>query len=324
MDALGRKVDYLRISITDRCNERCLYCLPEGYSDWKPREEILSYEEILRVARIATSLGFRKFRVTGGEPLVRRDLVPFIEKLSAIEGVEFIGLSTNGVRLAPLARPLRDAGVSAVNISLDALTPSVYRGITRGDIAPVLEGIRAALDAGFERVKLNAVLIRGMNEDEILPLIHFAAEHHVTLRFIELMPVSSTEMLTEKNFLSAGEVMQRLRQHDTLTPLGEVQLGHGPARYYRLEKIGATIGFIGAMTNLHFCDSCNKIRLTADGKIRPCLGNHGEYDLRNALRNGSADGQIAEIFRLALHEKPPEHIFRHNYQPNRIMTAIGG
>lgn len=324
MNALGRKVDYLRISITDRCNERCLYCLPEGYADWKPREEILSYEEILRAARIAASLGFRKFRITGGEPLVRRDIVPFIEKLSAIEGVEFIGLSTNAVRLAPLANQLRDAGVQSVNISLDALTPSVYRAITRGDIAPALEGIRAALDAGFERVKLNAVLIRGMNEDEILPLIHFAAEHHVTLRFIELMPISSTEMLTEKNFLSAGEVMQRLREHDTLTPLGEVQLGHGPARYYRLEKIGATIGFIGAITNLHFCDDCNKIRLTADGKIRPCLGNHGEYDLRNALRNNSTDDQIAEIFRLALREKPPEHIFRDNYQPSRIMTAIGG
>jgi cyclic pyranopterin phosphate synthase len=324
MDAFGRNVDYLRISITDRCNERCLYCLPEGYSDWKPREEILTYEEILRVARVAASLGFRKFRVTGGEPLVRRDIVAFIHQLAKIPGVKFIGLSTNGVRLAPLATLLREAGVNSVNISLDALTPSVYRAITRGDVAPVLEGIRAAIAAGFEKVKLNAVLIRGVNESEILPLINFAAEHHLLLRFIELMPVSMTEVLTEKNFLSANEVMRRLSAHDTLTPLGEVQLGHGPARYYRLENIGATIGFIGAMTNRHFCDACNKIRLTADGKIRPCLGNHGEYDLRTALRNGSSDADLAEIFHLALREKPPEHIFRNNYKPDRIMTAIGG
>jgi len=331
MDALGRNVDYLRISITDRCNERCLYCLPEGYSDWKTRDEILTYEEILRVARVAASLGFTKFRVTGGEPLVRRDVVPFIRRLSQVSNLQsqipnphFVGLSTNGVRLAPLARLLREAGVQSVNISLDALTPSVYRAITHGNVEPVLEGIREAARAGFERVKLNAVLIRGMNENEIWPLITFAAEHNLLLRFIELMPVSTTEMLTEKNFFPIGEAMERIREHDTLTPLGEVQLGHGPARYYKLEKTGSIIGFIGAMTNLHFCDACNKIRLTADGKIRPCLGNHGEYDLRAALRNNSRDEDIAEIFRLALHEKPPEHIFRDNYKPSRIMTAIGG
>jgi cyclic pyranopterin phosphate synthase len=324
MEAPQRKVDYLRISITDRCNERCLYCLPEGYSDWKTREEILTYEEILRVARVAASLGFRKFRVTGGEPLVRRDVVPFIRSLSQIPTVEYIGVSTNGVRLAPLARLLRQAGVQSLNISLDALTPSVYRAITRGDVAPVLEGIREAVHAGFERVKLNTVLLRGMNENEIWPLVTFAAEHNLLLRFIELMPVSTGQMLTEKNFFPVADAMKLIGEHDTLTPLGEVRLGHGPARYYRLEKTGSTIGFIGAMTNLHFCDACNKIRLTADGKIRPCLGNHGEYDLRAALRNGSSDAALAEIFRLAIHEKPPEHIFRDNYKPDRIMTAIGG
>ena len=341
MDALGRKVDYLRISITDRCNERCLYCMPEGFSDWKERSEILSYEEILRVARVATDFGFRKFRVTGGEPLVRRDVVKFIRWLSEISGVQTIGMTTNGTRIAPLARPLREAGLKTINISLDALTPSVYHAITHGELEPVLKGIRAAIEAGFERVKLNMVLIRGMNEGEIWPMIQFAAEHQVILRFIELMPVSLTEMLSEKNFLPVGEVMRRIAERETMTPLdhpspptgggrqgdsalNEVRLGHGPARYYRLEKTGVTVGFIGAITNLHFCDACNKIRLTADGKIRPCLGNHGEYDLKAALREDGRDEAIAAVFRKALAEKPPEHLFRNNYQPERIMTAIGG
>ncbi len=323
-DGTGRSVDYLRISITDRCNERCLYCMPEGFADWKERDEILSFEEILRVARVAAKLGFRKFRVTGGEPLVRKSAPELIAELARIPGVESIGMTTNATRLASLARPLREAGLKTVNISLDALTPSVYRRITGGDVNAVLEGIYAAMNAGFEKVKLNMVLIRGMNENEIRPVLHFAAEHRLALRFIELMPVSLTEMLSEKNFLPAGEVMQRLAEHDTLTPLGEVRLGHGPAKYYRLEKIGVTVGFIGAITNLHFCEACNKIRLTADGKIRPCLGNHGEYDLKPALRGEGGEAAIREIFQQALAEKPPEHLFRENYQPSRIMTAIGG
>ena len=320
----GRNIDYLRISITDRCNERCLYCMPEGFSAWKERADILSYEEILRVVRVAAKLGFRKFRVTGGEPLVRKDVPGFIRRLSEIPGVEAIGLSTNGTRLAPVARSLRHAGLRTVNISLDALTPSVYRRITGGDVAAVLDGIRAAIDAGFEQIKLNMVLIRGMNEEEIWPLVHFAAEHHLVLRFIELMPVSLTAVLNEENFLPAGEVMNRLSKRDTLVPLEKIRLGHGPARYYRMEKTGVTVGFIGAITNLHFCEACNKIRLTADGKIRPCLGDHGEHDLKPAFRQINSDAAVTKIFQRALAEKPLEHLFRNNYQPGRIMTAIGG
>jgi cyclic pyranopterin phosphate synthase len=324
MQAPARTVDYLRISITDRCNERCLYCMPEGFKGWQERSEVLTYEEILRVASVAAGMGFRKFRVTGGEPLVRRDVPAFVKKLAAIPGVRAIGMTTNGTKLAPVARELRESGLRAINISLDALTPSVYRRITGGEIGPVLEGIKTAASAGFERVKLNMVLIRGMNEDEIWPVIHFAAEHQLVLRFIELMPVSLTEMLNEKNFLPAGEVQRMLASRDRLLPLDEVRLGHGPARYFRLERIGVTVGFIGAITNLHFCDACNKMRLTADGMIRPCLGNHGEFDLKPALRGGGTDADIREIFQAALGAKPPEHLFRDNYQPSRIMTAIGG
>lgn len=319
-----RTVDYLRISITDRCNERCLYCMPRGFNGWQERGEILSYEEILRVCSVAARVGFRKFRVTGGEPLVRKDVPGFVGRLSKIPGVRAIGMTTNGTRLAPAAKALREAGLRAINISLDALTPSIYRRITGGEVGPVLEGIRAAARAGFERVKLNMVLIRGMNEDEIWPIVRFAAEHDLVLRFIELMPVSLTEMLNEKNFLPVGEVMRILSGRDRLFPMGEVRLGHGPARYFQLEKTGVTVGFIGAITNLHFCEACNKVRLTADGKIRPCLGNHGEYDLKPALRGGGSDDDLHEIFRKALEEKPPEHLFRNNYRPERIMTAIGG
>jgi GTP 3',8-cyclase len=323
-DTLGRRVDYLRISITDRCNERCLYCMPEGFSDWKPRGEILAYEEILETVQAAVQVGFKKFRVTGGEPLVRNDVVSFIERLSKIPGVETIGMTTNATRLAPLAKPLREAGLQTINISLDALTPEVYRQITHGEVQPVIEGIKAAIAAGFKSVKLNTVLIRGMNEHEIWPLICFAAEHQITIRFIELMPVSLSEMLTEKNFLPAGEVMEQIRGKDELIPLNEVRLGHGPARYFKLPQTEATVGFIGAITNLHFCESCNKMRLTADGKIRPCLGNHGELDLRDILRRDHSLDDLVHVFRQALHEKPPEHVFRDNYQPQRIMTAIGG
>lgn len=323
-DSLGRQVDYLRISITDRCNERCLYCMPENFSDWKPNHEILSYEEILEAVQAATQIGFRKFRITGGEPLVRSNVVDFIEKLSTIPGVESIGMTTNGTRLASIAKSLSKAGLQTLNISLDAITPSIYRSITHGDVQPVLEGIKAAMDAGFKSVKLNTVLIRGMNEQEIWPLIRFAAEHHLTIRFIELMPVSLSEMLTEKNFLPVGEVMEQIRLKDDLVPLKEIPMGHGPARYFQLPKTGVTVGFIGAITHLHFCESCNKIRLTADGKIRPCLGNHGELDLRETLRRAHTRDDIIQVFQRALTEKPPEHIFRENYQPHRIMTAIGG
>src|SRR5690242_396153 len=288
-DSFGRTVDYLRISITDRCNERCLYCMPEGYHGWEVKPDHLSAEEIVRVVRVAAGLGFRKFRLTGGEPLVRGDVVDMVRAMAAIPGVECIGLSTNGTRLAALARPLHAAGLRTANISLDALDPELYRRITHGDLEAVLAGIRAAVAAGFERVKLNCVLMRGVNEQELWPLALFAAEHDLPLRLIELMPLTRTDVLTEKNFLPIGEAMRLLGRHDELVPQPDRRLGHGPAKYYLLKNTGALIGFIGAMTNLHFCEACNKMRLTADGKIRPCLGNHGEIDLRATLRQTQDD-----------------------------------
>jgi cyclic pyranopterin phosphate synthase len=324
MDTFGRTIDYLRISITDRCNERCLYCMPEGYKGWDARPDHLTAEEIIRVVRVAAGLGFRKFRLTGGEPLVRSDVPEIVRAMTAIPGVECIGLSTNGTRLAALSPELRAAGLRTVNVSLDALDGGIYRRITGGDVNAVIAGVRAAVKAGFERVKLNCVLMRGVNEQELWPLVLFASEHGVPLRLIELMPLTRTDVLTEKNFLPVGEAMALLRQRDELILQPDRRLGWGPAKYFQLRHTGALVGFIGAMTNRHFCESCNKMRLTADGKIRPCLGDHGEIDLRETLRATASDDALREVFATALRLKPLEHQFRGAYQPCRPMTAIGG
>jgi len=320
---LARPVDYLRISVTDRCNERCLYCLPEHFQAWMPRDEILTYEEILAIVEVAVERGFKHFRVTGGEPLLRRDICYFLRELVRTPGVESVQLSTNGTRLLELAEALHAGGLRRLNVSLDALDPERYRAITHGDVAPVLAGLRHVKTLGFSSIKLNTVLIRHKNEQEIWPLIEFAASLQIPIRFIELMPVSLTEMLTEENFLPVSEVMALLAKTDKLIPLEE-KMGHGPAKYYRLKKTGAVVGFIGALTNLHFCESCNKVRLTSDGQLRPCLGHHGEFDLKPALRPVVDKAELRVRLDQALAEKPPEHEFRNNWQPQRIMTAIGG
>lgn len=324
LQSFGRQIDYLRISITERCDERCLYCRPRQYGGWKGGAEALSDQSLLRIVRVAASLGFRKFRLTGGEPLLRRGLVELAREIATTPGVECFGVSTNGLKLAALAESLRAAGVRTVNISLDALRPEVYRRVTGGPVAPVLEGVRAAVAAGFEFVKLNAVLMRGINDEEIWPLIRYASSLGVPLRLIELMPLSSRDVLAPESFLSIGEVMERLRQREELVPLPNARFGHGPAKYYRLAESGAVVGFIGAMTAQHFCDTCNKMRLTSDGRLRPCLGHHAEVSLREALADTGSDDALRRVFQLALRNKPWEHAFRDQYQPCRPMTAIGG
>jgi cyclic pyranopterin phosphate synthase len=323
IDPAGRTVDYLRISVTDRCNERCLYCLPEHYAAWLPRTDLLTYDEILAIARVGLRLGFKRFRITGGEPLLRPGIADFIGELVHLPGVESVQLTTNGTRLPGLARGLFDAGLRRINISLDALDPAIYRGITGGELAPVLAGLRAVKDLGFDSVKLNTVLIRGRNDRQIIPLVRFAAEQDVVIRFIELMPVSLTEMLDESNFLSAADAGRIISTEDEMEPIAAA-LGFGPARYFRLKRSGAIVGLIGALTDLHFCERCNKMRLTADGRLRPCLGNHLETDLVPALRPALDEAPLEALVRSTLAVKPAEHLFRENYQPGRIMTAIGG
>ena len=331
-DRYGHRISYLRVSITDRCNERCSYCMPHELQEWLPRDEILTFEETLRLMRIAAELGVSKVRITGGEPLTRRGIVDFIGLVPEIPGITSIGLSTNGTLLAKeitlgktIAEVLRETGVQSMNISLDTLDAAVYAQITGRDFhARVLGGIDAAIAAGFEQIKLNAVLMRGRNEDQVLPLIEFAAERKLLLRFIELMPVSTTEVLNQNNFMSVMEAKRLVESaYGSLIPETEFRT-NGPATYYQIPGRAQRIGFIGAMTNMHFCENCNKLRLTCDGKLRPCLGSYLEFDIMGPLRAGASDEQLKQFFVNVVERKPREHDFRNNYQPNRKMIAIGG
>src|SRR5438067_4179803 len=331
-DRYGHRISYLRVSITNRCNERCTYCMPRELQEWLPREEILTFEETLRLIRIAAELGVSKVRVTGGEPLTRRDVVHFIAQIPTISGIKNLGLSTNGTLLArqitsgkTMATALREAGVQSVNISLDTLDRDAYSQITGRDFhAQVLKGIDAAIAVGFDQIKLNTVLMRGRNDDQLVPLIEFAAARNLILRFIEMMPVSTTEVLSDENFLPIAEAKRTIeKRFGDLIPETSFRT-NGPATYYQIPGREQRIGFIGAMTNLHFCESCNKLRLTCDGKLRPCLGSYLEFDIMKPLRAGASDDELRRFFIDVVDRKPEQHDFRNNYQPDRKMIAIGG
>ena len=331
-DRYGHRISYLRVSITDRCNERCTYCMPQELQEWLPREEILTFEETLRLVHVAAELGVSKVRVTGGEPLTRRDVVHFIAQIPKISGIRSLGLSTNGTLLTrqviagkPMAMALREAGVQSINISLDTLDRHVYSRITGRDLhAQVLEGIDVAIAAGFDQIKLNTVLMRGRNEDQLIPLIEFAASRNLILRFIEMMPVSTTEVLSDNNFMSVFEAKRLIESvYGSLIPESEFRT-NGPATYYQIPNREQRLGFIGAMTNLHFCESCNKLRLTCDGKLRPCLGSYLEFDIMKPLRGGATDEELKQFFLDVVDRKPEQHEFRNNYKPDRKMVAIGG
>jgi GTP 3',8-cyclase len=331
-DRFGHRINYLRVSITDRCNERCLYCMPHELQEWLPRSEILNFDEITRLVRIASDLGMTKIRITGGEPLVRQNVLQLFRQLGELTKITDIGISTNGSLLAKriesgetMARALVKHRVRTVNISLDTLDRQMYQLITGRDFLPqTLEGIAAAKDAGFERVKLNAVLMRGRNEDVLPDLVRFARREHLLLRLIELMPVTTTDVLTDANFLPVAEARRRLEwEFGPLIPEPDFKT-NGPALYYRFADSQQRVGFIGAMTNLHFCESCNKLRLTCEGKLRPCLGSHLEFDIKTPMRKGASDEQLRQFFGEVVERKPEQHDFRDNYQPGRRMVAIGG
>lgn len=355
-DRYGHRISYLRVSITDRCNERCTYCMPRELQEWLAREDVLSYEETLRLIRIAAGLGVSKVRITGGEPLTRRDVLGFMQQLPAIPGLNDIGLSTNGTLLCrrppmadasqtvdcdgpppsachrqastgsgTMAQALREAGVNSVNISLDTLDREAYAQTTGRDFLPeVLEGIDAAMAAKFPLIKLNCVLMRGRNQDQLIPLAQFAAERNLILRFIELMPVSHSDVLDESNFLPIAEAKRNLESHfGALIPEPGFRT-NGPSTYCKVAGSGQRLGFIGAMTNLHFCESCNKLRLTCDGKLRPCLGSYLEFDIMKVMRAGASDAELTRFFLDVVERKPEQHDFRENYSPGRMMVAIGG
>ena len=306
--------------------------MPHELQEWLPREEILTFEETLRLIRIAAELGVSKVRITGGEPLTRRGVLNLVREVPKIRGVRDIGLSTNGTLLArdiepgvTMARSLRDAGIRSVNISLDTLDRQVYSDVTGRDLhVQVLAGIDAAIAAGFDQIKLNTVLMRGRNEDQLIPLIEFAAARNLILRFIEMMPVSTNEVLDDKNFISILEAKRAIElHHGNLIAAPEFRT-NGPATYYQIPGRRQRVGFIGAMTNLHFCESCNKLRLTCDGKLRPCLGSYLEFDIMKPLRGGASDDELKQFFLDVVDRKPEQHDFRNNYKPDRKMIAIGG
>lgn len=306
--------------------------MPQELQEWLPRADILNYEETLRLIRIAADLGVTKIRVTGGEPLTRRGVIDLLREIPKVPGIRSIGLSTNGTLLAremepglTIAAAVRQAGVHSLNISLDTLDADVYAKITGRDFhGQVLAGIQAAIDAGFEQIKLNCVLMRGRNEDQLVPLIEFAAARNLILRFIELMPVSTTEVLNDENFMSILEAKRMIEsRYGDLIPEQSFRT-NGPATYYQIPGRPQRIGFIGAMTNLHFCENCNKLRLTCDGKLRPCLGSYLEFDVMKPLRAGANDDALRQFFLDVVDRKPLQHDFRDNYQPNRKMIAIGG
>jgi GTP 3',8-cyclase len=306
--------------------------MPHELQEWLPRAEILNFDEITRLVRIASDLGVTKIRITGGEPLVRQNVLQLFRQLSELTKITDIGISTNGSLLAKrlengetMARALVKRRVRTANISLDTLDQKMYRAITGRDFLPqTLQGIIAAQEAGFESVKLNAVLMRGRNEDVLPDLVRFARTGDLLLRFIELMPVTTTDVLTDANFLSVREARRRLEgEFGPLIPEPGFKT-NGPASYFRFADSQQRIGFIGAMTNPHFCESCNKLRLTCEGKLRPCLGSHLEFDIKLPMRQGASDEDLRRFFGEVVERKPEQHDFRSNYQPGRRMVAIGG
>jgi len=344
-DAFGREIDYLRIAVTDRCNLRCVYCMPPQGIEWKARSAILSYEEIVQVVHAAAGLGIRKVRLTGGEPLVRPDVERLVEMIAAVPGIQDISMTTNAVLLDRHAEGLARAGLRRVNVSLDTLRADRFERITRfGHIADVWRGLEAAERAGLAPVKLNAVIVRGMNDDEIADLAALTFDHAWHVRFIELMPIA--------NEGDWGDAMSVPPPGDRLVPATEMQArlaaqlgnaelfaqsallspsevsGNGPARVFRLPGAKGTLGFITPVSQ-HFCPTCNRLRLTADGKLRPCLLTDGEVDVMGSLRGNATEQELQALLKRAVENKPESHHLSKDVSPSqligkRVMAQIGG
>lgn len=319
-DGFKRSINYLRISITDLCNLRCQYCMPAEGICKKEHSDILSYEEIIRVVEEAAKLGITKIRLTGGEPLVRRGIVSFIYRLASIQGIKDIAMTTNGVLLSPLASQLKDAGLKRVNISLDSLNPVTYSQITGGgDVKRVLNAIQRSIEVGLSPVKINTVIIGGVNDREIEDFAQLTMDMKVDVRFIELMPIGLASNWSRERFLSNSEILKRI---PGLVKLEGNSQG-GPAEYYQMPDAKGKIGFISAISS-HFCQDCNRIRLTSDGKIKPCLHSPREVDIRDILTNSPKD--LSRVLEQSIMKKPEKHYLNTSLETmnNRNMYEIGG
>jgi cyclic pyranopterin phosphate synthase len=324
IDSCNRHLNYLRVSITDRCNLRCMYCLPQESLPRLSHDDILRYEEILRIVRVAVGLGITKVRVTGGEPLVRNGVYEFLRELAAVPGLIDLSLTTNGVLLKDNLHRLQAAGIARFNISIDTLKPERYRAITGTDVFDqVWEGVRAAEALGFNPIKLNAVALKGVNDDELVDLARLSFDHPYHVRFIEFMPIGRSRWAGHPPLL-VPEIQERLRVLGELIPVPRLE-HDGPAQRFRFKGARGEVGFISAISR-HFCDRCNRLRLTASGELRPCLLSDHQEDLKGPLRRGCADAELAEIFLRTTRHKPSEHGLVSG-EPTHIccqMRSIGG
>lgn len=325
IDKHGRHIDYVRLSVTDRCDFRCVYCMAEEMT-FLPRKQVLSLEEIYRVGRVFTELGVKKIRLTGGEPLVRKNVMSLIEQLGQLPGLEELLLTTNGSQLGKLAVPLREAGVNRINISLDSLNSERFTQMTRtGKLSKVLEGVEAAVAAGFDSIRLNAVVLKGQNDHEILDLLEYAMGLGINIAFIEEMPlgaISDHERID--TMVSNEKVRDMINERYSLTPLDDSTAG--PSKYYQIESYKSKVGFISPVSH-NFCETCNRVRVTVEGRLLLCLGNEYSSDLRKILRNESVNDQaLKEAIIEAMDIKPLKHHFydENETQVVRFMNMTGG
>ena len=323
-DSFERPINYLRISVTDRCNLRCIYCMPPGGVHSIPHSALLSYEEIYAIVRAAAELGINKIRLTGGEPLVRAGLPELVRMLAPVEAIDDISLTTNGTLLSHYAAELKSAGLHRVNVSLDTLKPDKFEFIThRNKLGDVLEGIEAAKSVGLTPVKLNMVVMKDINDDELLDFAGKTIDYDWHVRFIEPMPVAGEGAMSPQ-FVSSGDVRKRIEVLGQLEPCLP-RVGNGPAKYFRFPQAKGTIGFITPISDMDFCSQCNKLRLTSDGKLRPCLLAEDEIDLKQSLRAGISSAGLKRVIKQAIASKPLRHYLAESCAAqSRPFSQIGG
>jgi len=322
VDPFGRTIEYLRLSVTDKCDLRCFYCLPKAFKDFKEPESWLTYDEIVRVVAAFSQLGVRRIRITGGEPLVRKNLPQLVSRLNNIAGVDDLSLSTNAVQLQRHARALKEAGLARLNVSLDSLDPANFKMITGGKLEKVLAGLQAAKEAGFKPIKINMVMMSDVNDHEVGDMVQYCIEHDFTLRFIETMPVGETGRSATEHYIGLDVIKKRLQEKYEL--VSGVMPGGGPAKYVRVVGTDLRIGFITPISQ-HFCKTCNRVRLSADGVLYLCLGQDDKVELRPLLRKGISDDELLDVIRHAISLKPEQHNFQDKpEQVIRFMSMTGG
>ncbi len=325
IDNHHRKINYLRISVTDRCNLRCVYCMPKEGTSPIGHAEILSYEEMARITRVASEVGISKVRITGGEPLVRKNILYFVKLIAPIENIKDLSMTTNGVLLKNLARPLFESGIKRINISLDSLNPDKYREITRNNcLKEVLEGIKEVVKVGISPIKINVVAIRGFNDDEILDFAKLTLSYPYQVRFIEFMPFGPKNSWAQEKGITSREIKEKIDNFQELLPV-DLARKNGPAKIFRFKEAAGEIGFISPLSD-HFCSTCNRLRITADGKLRTCLLSDEETDLKVPLREGCSDSELKKIIAGAILKKPKKQaatpsVFK---KCSRTMSRIGG